>query len=77
MRGGNIYLLDDVSGRANRIGEALTSGLTLEDVEAWPDLLESVTVEDVRAAAKDVFRNENSVTGWLMPPDIVPQELPK
>ena len=32
-----------------------------------PTSLESVTVEDVRAAARDVFRNENSVTGWLMP----------
>ena len=65
----NIYMLDDVSGRAARVGEALTSGLTLEDVEAWPDLLELVTVEDVRAAAKAVFRKENSVTGWLMPLD--------
>ena len=37
----NIYALDDVSGRANRIGAALTSGLAIEDVEVWPDILES------------------------------------
>jgi zinc protease len=76
-RGVNVYTLDDVSGRAHRVGVALTSGLTLEDVEAWPELLESVTVEDVAAAARDVFRNESSVTGWLMPPDLADQGPPQ
>jgi len=68
VRGNNVYMLDDVRGRASYIGEALASGLTLEDVEAWPAVLEQVTVEDVRRVARDVFRNQNSVTGWLMPP---------
>ena len=77
VRAAEIYVLDDVSGRANRIGAALTSGLTLDDVDAWPDLLQSVTAEDVKAAAAAVFRIENSVTGWLMPPDARPQEPPQ
>ena len=38
IRADEIYALDDLSGRASRIGAALTSGLTLEDVDAWPDL---------------------------------------
>lgn len=77
LRAANIYKLDDVSGRAHRLGEALASGLTLEDIEAWPDVLQSVTVEDVKAAAAAVFRNENAVTGWLMPSESAAQELPQ
>lgn len=74
VHAGNIYMLDDVAERASRVGEALTSGLTLEDVEAWPDLLESVTVEDIKAVANEIFHTENSLTGWLMPQDIGAQE---
>ncbi|MBA3326192.1 MAG: insulinase family protein [Rhodobacteraceae bacterium] len=69
IRASEIYALDDQSRRARRIGTALTSGLTLQDVADWPDLLDAVTVEDVQAAARAVFRAENSVTGWLMGPD--------
>jgi zinc protease len=61
-----IYALDDQHRRARRIGSALTSGLTLEDVAAWPAALQAVSAEDVVAAAQAVFRPEASVTGWLM-----------
>jgi zinc protease len=77
VRGSNIYLLDDVSKRASRIGEALATGLTIEDVEAWPVLLESVTADDVRAVAIDLFRRENAVAGWLLPSDLPSPELPQ
>ena len=69
VRAEGIFALDDVSGRAMRVGGALTSGLTLDDVVAWPDLAQTVTAEDVRAAAAQVLRIENSVTGWLLPPE--------
>jgi zinc protease len=75
IRAGEIYVLDDLSARAGRIGAALTSGLTLDDVAAWPDLLQAVTAADVRAAAGSVFRIENSVTGWLTAPAALPQGL--
>jgi zinc protease len=68
IRAAETYILDDLAARASRVGTALTSGLTLEDVGEWPGLLQSVTAEDVQAAAQSVFRIENSVTGWLMPP---------
>jgi len=77
VRGGNIFMLDDISSRAYRVGEALTSGLTLEDVEAWPTILASVTVADVKAAAETLFGEQFSVSGWVMPPAIEPQELPQ
>ena len=65
VRAGEIYALDDQGRRARRVGDALTSGLTLADVEAWPAALQAVTAEEVQAAARAVFRPETAVTGWL------------
>ncbi|MEZ5776755.1 MAG: pitrilysin family protein [Paracoccaceae bacterium] len=61
-----IYSRDNVEGLARRYGEGLTSGLTLADIEAWPEVLASVTEEDVMAAAREVFDRRRAVTGWLM-----------
>lgn len=66
MRASEIYARDDVERLANRYGRALTSGLTLEDIHAWPDILQAVTADDVMAAARSVFDRRQSVTGWLM-----------
>jgi zinc protease len=44
----------------------LAIGLTVEDIGAWPQVLDSVTKEDVMAAAKMVFDRDKAVTGWLM-----------
>ena len=41
-------------------------GLTVADVQAWPDILQAVTEEDVIAVARDVFDKRRAVTGWLM-----------
>ena len=65
MRAAEIYDLDRQQSRAHRIGAALATGLTLDDVAAWPGLLQAVTPADVQAAARAVFRPEASVTGWL------------
>ena len=66
LRASEIYARDNVDGIANRYGRALTSGLTVEDVQAWPDILQAVTAEQIIAAAKQVLQPEVSVTGWLM-----------
>ena len=55
---------------ANRYGRALTQGLTVEDVQAWPDILEAVTEEDIMTAARELFESDNSVTGWLTAPEV-------
>ena len=68
LRASQIYARDNVETIANRYGRALTSGLTIEDVQAWPDVLQSVTAEDVKAAAEMVFNDRHSVTGWLAAP---------
>ena len=65
IRASEIYALDDVSGLANRYGAGLTSGLTIADIEAWPDILQAVTEEDIIAAAKRVFDRRKAVTGFV------------
>lgn len=66
LRASQIYARDNVDGIGNRYGRALTSGLTVEDVQDWPNVLQAVTPDQIMAAAKDVIRPEASVTGWLM-----------
>lgn len=74
IRAAETYQLDDQQSRAREIGTALTTGLTLADVEAWPERLQAVTARDVQEAARTIFRPEASVTGWLMAPDAAPGE---
>jgi len=68
LRASEIYAQDNVDGIANRYGSALTSGLTIEDVQAWPAILDAVTADDIMQAAA-LLRREASVTGWLMRPE--------
>lgn len=69
IRAAMIYAEDDIDGLARRYGEALTTGLSVEDVKTWPDVLAAVTEEDVVAAARLVFDRRHAVTGWLMRED--------
>lgn len=73
LRAAQTYARDNVDGIGNRYGRALTSGLTVEDVQAWPDILQAVTGDEIIAAAREVLQPEASVTGWLMKDDEVTQ----
>lgn len=66
IRAEQIYSRDSADSVANRYGSALAIGLTVADVQEWPDVLEAVTADDIMQAARDVFNREASVTGWLM-----------
>lgn len=68
LRAEQIYARDTPQSVGNRYGRALTSGLTVDDVRAWPDILQNVTEEDILAAAARIFDVDKSVTGWLMRP---------
>ncbi len=68
IRSAQIYAADSVSAAARRYGAALTSGLTVGDVQAWPTILQEVTAEEIIAAGKAVFQRNNVVTGWLSAP---------
>ncbi|SFB01363.1 zinc protease [Poseidonocella pacifica] len=66
IRASTVYERDDVAALARRYGSALTSGLTVEDVQEWPAILEAVTEDDILAAARDLWRPASSVTGYLV-----------
>jgi len=70
IKADQIYARDSVFRLAQRYGSALTKGLTIEDVQAWPDILQAVTAEDVMTAARDLFDRKKSVTGILKAPEV-------
>ncbi len=72
IRASDIYSRDDSGDLARRYGEGLAIGLTLEDIDAWPQVLQSVTAGDVVAAAQSVLDRRNAVTGWLQAPEGAP-----
>ncbi|HUF87981.1 MAG TPA: pitrilysin family protein [Thermohalobaculum sp.] len=61
-----IYAQDDQASLARRYGAALASGRSVADVRAWPEVIDAVTAEEVRAVAETYLVPERSVTGWLM-----------
>ena len=65
LRAGQIYARDNVEGLANRYGAALSQGLTVQDVQDWPAVLEAVTAEDIKAVAAEVLDTKRSVTMWV------------
>jgi zinc protease len=75
LRASEIYARDNIQGLARRYGRALTSGLTVADVQAWPEVLQSITPQDVMAAAHEVLNREHAVTGYLERPAAEPAEV--
>ncbi|MFV0333584.1 MAG: M16 family metallopeptidase [Tropicimonas sp.] len=69
LHAGEIYRRDSLQGLAQSYGEALTSGLDVADVQAWPDILQQVTPADVEAAAARLFDRRRAVTGFLLKDD--------
>ncbi len=66
LRASETYALDNVEGIANRYGAALTQGLTVEDVQAWPAILQAVTADQIKAVAARVLDRRQSVTAWVV-----------
>jgi zinc protease len=62
-----IYAQDSQASLARWYGEALATGLTIADVEAWPARMEAVTAADVTDAARKWLDRRRSVTGFLLP----------
>jgi len=67
MQSSAIYARDSLRAGPNIFGRALTTGRKVADVEAWPERIKSVTVEQVNAAARAVFIEAHSVTSVLLP----------
>jgi zinc protease len=62
-----VYTSDSQSRMARHYGWRIATGMTVADVETWPDRLKRVSVDDVRAAAQKYLVDNNSVTGYLLP----------
>ena len=62
-----VFARDSLGAAASIFGSALTTGQTVEDVEAWPARIAAVSVDQVNAAALAVLRPESSTTGMLLP----------
>ena len=62
-----IYALDSQSTLARIFGTALTTGVDLPKLLAYPQTLQLVTADEVKAAAIKVLDLRRSVTGILLP----------
>ncbi len=69
IEAGEIYDEDDTAGLARTYGVELASGLSIADVQDWTDTLAAVTPEDVMAAARRLFDDPSTVTGYLVRPE--------
>ena len=64
---GAIYARDSLRTGARVLGSALATGLTVDDVENWPERISEVTVSAVDEALRDELVLEHSVTAELLP----------
>ncbi|MEM8793205.1 MAG: pitrilysin family protein [Pseudomonadota bacterium] len=64
LRADRIYAQDSIRSQANLYGNALAVGISVEEVQNWPDVIEAITPEDVRAATA-LLDLDASVTGYL------------
>ena len=62
-----VYESDSQSTLARRYGWGLATGLTIEEMETWPDRIREVTSEDVKRVAAKFLDPRASVTGILLP----------
>jgi len=61
------YAKDSLRSIPNIIGQALSTGRTISDLENWPKKIQAVTVNQVNKAARAIFREERSVTSISWP----------
>lgn len=59
--------VESMPGAVRVVGEAMIRGRSLEQVKAWSQRIDVVTLDDIRAAARAVFAEAPYVTGQLLP----------
>lgn len=64
-----LYAQDGLDVPIEIIGRALCTGGTLADLDAWPERIEAVTLEQVMHAAHAVLDGKPAVTALLLPGD--------
>ena len=69
IEAGKIYEEDNTQSLARSWGMDLASGLSVADIQGWPDVLAAVTPDDVMTAARRLFSDPATVTGFLLRPE--------
>ncbi len=72
MQDAAIFARDSLAGPAMIFGHELITGTTIDDVEYWPQMIESVTAEQIQDVANRFLNPDNRdkkpyVTGYLLP----------
>ncbi|UCH73477.1 MAG: insulinase family protein [Rhodospirillales bacterium] len=62
-----VYARDSLRAPAQVLGASLVVGMTVDEIESWPERIGAVTAEAVNAAAREVLRSEATVTTRLVP----------
>ena len=62
-----IYAQDNQATLARIYGASWATGLSADEVKAWPDKVKQVTAEEVKAAAQRYLVSSRAVTGYLKP----------
>ena len=60
------YAQDSQTTLARWYGAALTVGLSIDDIQRWPDRIRAVTAEQVREAARKWLDSKKAVAGYLV-----------
>ena len=69
MQNEAIFARDSLQTPAQVLGGSLVVGMTVQEVEAWPDRIGAVTVDAVNEAARAVLGGAAAVTTMLLPAD--------
>ncbi|MDH5410296.1 MAG: insulinase family protein, partial [Alphaproteobacteria bacterium] len=67
LQADSVYARDSLQGPAHVLGSRLVIGLSVEDVESWPERIGAVTAEAVNEAARAVLSGDASMTTLLLP----------
>ncbi len=62
-----VYESDNQATLARRYGWNLAVGRTVKDIEAWPENISKVTLDDIKKVAAQYLDTRGSVTGYLVP----------
>lgn len=62
-----IYARDSLHAPAQVLGGGMVIGMSVEEIEAWPERIGAVTAEAVNAAARAVLAGDAAMTTLLLP----------
>ena len=67
LKAETVYARDGLTAMARIMGWIRMVGLNVDYFTRWPNMIDAVTAEQVKSAAKDTLQANQSVTGFLLP----------